>query len=48
MLSESEDSAVIFGMPRAAIATGLVDAIVPLDRIADEILVRCGFDGERN
>jgi two-component system chemotaxis response regulator CheB len=48
VLSESEESAVIFGMPRAAIATGLVDAIVPLDRIPDEILVRCGFEGERN
>jgi two-component system, chemotaxis family, protein-glutamate methylesterase/glutaminase len=48
VLSESEDSAVIFGMPRAAIATGMVDAIVPLEKMTDEILVRCGFSGERN
>lgn len=48
VLSEAEESAVIFGMPRAAIATGLVDAVVPLDRIADEILVRCGYERERN
>jgi len=48
VLSESEDSAVIFGMPRAAIATGVVDAIVSLERMPDEILMRCGFSGERN
>lgn len=48
VLSEAEESAVIFGMPRAAIATGMVDAVVPLDRIADEILVRCGYERERN
>ncbi|MRR53515.1 MAG: chemotaxis response regulator protein-glutamate methylesterase [Deltaproteobacteria bacterium] len=48
VLSESEDSAVIFGMPRAAIATGVVDSIVPLEKMTDEILVRCGFSGERN
>jgi two-component system chemotaxis response regulator CheB len=48
VLSESEESAVIFGMPRAAIATGMVDAIVPLEKMANEILERCGFVGERN
>ena len=48
VLSESEDSAVIFGMPRAAIATGMVDAVVPLEKMTDEILARCGFVGERN
>ncbi len=48
VLSESEDSAVIFGMPRAAIATGMVDAVVSLEKMTDEILVRCGFVGERN
>ncbi|MDD2335418.1 MAG: chemotaxis response regulator protein-glutamate methylesterase [Geobacteraceae bacterium] len=48
VLSESEDSAVIFGMPRAAIATGMVDAVLPLEKMTDEILVRCGFIGERN
>jgi two-component system chemotaxis response regulator CheB len=48
VISESEESAVIFGMPKAAIATGVVDAIVPLERIPDEILARCGFERERN
>jgi two-component system, chemotaxis family, protein-glutamate methylesterase/glutaminase len=44
ILSESEESAVIFGMPRAAIATGMVDAVIPLDRMPDEIIRRCGVD----
>jgi two-component system chemotaxis response regulator CheB len=48
VLSESEDSAIIFVMPRAAIATGMVDAVVPLEKMTYEILVRCGFVGERN
>jgi two-component system chemotaxis response regulator CheB len=41
VIAESEDSAVIFGMPREAIATGVVDKIVPLDGIAAEIVQRC-------
>jgi two-component system chemotaxis response regulator CheB len=48
VISESEDSAVIFGMPRAAIATGMVDAVVPLEKMTEEILARCGFVGQRN
>lgn len=43
VLAESEESAVVFGMPREAIATGLVDKVVPLDRMAREIIVRCGL-----
>jgi two-component system chemotaxis response regulator CheB len=45
VLSEAEESAVIFGMPRAAIATGKVDAVVPLEKVAGEILARCGYEG---
>ncbi len=48
VLSEAEESAVIFGMPRAAIATGKVDAVVPLEKVAGEILARCGYEGQRN
>lgn len=43
VLAESEESAVVFGMPREAIATGLVDKVAPLDRIAREIILRCGL-----
>ncbi len=40
-LAESEESAVIFGMPQEAIHTGAVDKVLPLDQIAEEILTRC-------
>jgi two-component system chemotaxis response regulator CheB len=43
VLAESEESAVVFGMPREAIATGLVDKVAPLDRMAWEIIARCGL-----
>jgi two-component system chemotaxis response regulator CheB len=37
-LAESEESAVIYGMPKAAVEAGVVDQTVILSRIADEIL----------
>lgn len=48
VVSESEETAVIFGMPRAAIATGMVDAVVPLEKISEEIMNRCGAGGDRS
>jgi two-component system chemotaxis response regulator CheB len=36
--AESEESCVIFGMPKAAIDAGVVDRVVPLERVAGEIL----------
>lgn len=36
-LVESEETAVVFGMPREAIEAGVVDQIVPLHKIAAEI-----------
>lgn len=43
VLAEAEESAVVFGMPREAIATGLVDKVAPLERMAKEIVLRCGI-----
>ena len=37
-LAQDEDSSVVFGMPKEAIARGCVDKIVPLSRLAAEIL----------
>lgn len=41
VVAESEESAVVFGMPREAIATGVVDRVVPMDGMVREILYRC-------
>jgi len=43
VLAESEDSSVVFGMPKEAIATGCVDTVLPLSLLPHEILRRCGF-----
>ena len=40
-LAESEESAVIFGMPQEAIRTGAVDKVLPLSEMAREITNRC-------
>ncbi|ALK08306.1 protein-glutamate methylesterase/protein-glutamine glutaminase [Blastochloris viridis] len=37
-IAQDEATSVVFGMPREAIARGAVDAVVPLDRLAREIL----------
>lgn len=37
-IAESEDSAVVFGMPRAAAQSGAVQAVEPIDRIAARVL----------
>ena len=43
VLAESEESSVVFGMPREAIATGLVDKVTSIDRMAREIVIRSGI-----
>jgi len=40
VLTESEKSCVIYGMPRSVVEAGLSDAAVPLDLMAQEILKR--------
>src|SRR5439155_15110383 len=37
IIAESSDTAIIFGMPQEAIATGAVDEILPLGRIPEAI-----------
>lgn len=43
LIAESDETAVVYGMPREAVATGLVDRIVPLHRVAREILIKGEF-----
>lgn len=37
-IAQDEASCVVFGMPKEAIATGVVDAVVPLDQVASAII----------
>ena len=37
-IAQDEPSCVVFGMPKEAIAAGLVDTVVPLDQIATAIV----------
>jgi two-component system chemotaxis response regulator CheB len=41
VLAEDEESCVVFGMPKEAIATGRVDSVVSLPLMCREILRRC-------
>lgn len=41
ILAESEESAVVYGMPREAIATGFVDKIATIDNMSREISFYC-------
>lgn len=43
VIAESEESAVVYGMPREAVATGIVDSVVPLHLVSNEIIVQGGF-----
>lgn len=46
VLAESEESSVVYGMPREAVATGCVERIVPLAQMPDAILAYSGFAEE--
>jgi two-component system chemotaxis response regulator CheB len=37
-LAESEETCVIYGMPKAAVTAGVVTKVVPIERMAEEIL----------
>lgn len=42
VIAESEESAIVYGMPREAVATGVVDRCVPLAQIVSEIIFQGG------
>lgn len=42
LLAQDEATSVVWGMPGAVVAAGLADRIVPLDRVADEIIQLAG------
>jgi two-component system chemotaxis response regulator CheB len=40
ILTESEETCIVYGMPRSVVEAGLSDAVVPLDRMAQAIMER--------
>ena len=38
VIAQNEETCIVYGMPRVAISTGVVDAVVPLDEISKEIV----------
>lgn len=40
VIAESEESSVVYGMPREAFNTGVVDRVAPLSKVAREILIK--------
>lgn len=41
VIAQDEDSSIVYGMPRAAVATGTVDRVLPVGEIAAAIARRC-------
>lgn len=41
VIAESEETSIVFGMPESAIATGMVDAVIPLYDIGQRIVKAC-------
>jgi two-component system chemotaxis response regulator CheB len=41
-IAESEETAVVYGMPKEAVESGAIDEILPLDRIVDRIVEFAG------
>ena len=39
-IAQNQATSMIFGMPKAAIESGYVDKVIPLDDIADEIVAQ--------
>ena len=42
VISQNEETCVVYGMPRAVVATGLVDEVVALDKVAGAIIKKAG------
>lgn len=46
--AQNEETCVVFGMPREAIAVGAVDEIVPIQDMAQRVLIKLSLSGDLN
>ena len=42
VIAQDQETSIVFGMPKSIIAAGLADQVVPLDQIAQEIILHVG------
>jgi len=47
VITQDQESCVVYGMPRSAVLANLADQTVPLDQIAQEIILRVGLTTQR-
>jgi two-component system chemotaxis response regulator CheB len=45
-IAQSEESCVVYGMPKAAIERGHASRVLALDAIAAALLAECGWDNQ--
>ncbi len=46
VIAQNQDSSVVFGMPKSVIAAGVSDQVVPLEQIAQEIILQVGINAK--
>ena len=44
VIAQDQETSIVFGMPKSIIAAGLADQVVPLDQIAQEIILHVGVN----
>jgi two-component system chemotaxis response regulator CheB len=44
IIAQDEETSVVYGMPRAAVKTGCVDLVVPLNDISKQIVKYVGVE----
>ena len=42
VIAQNEETCTVYGMPRSIVQSGLANAIVPLDEVADQIIKEVG------
>jgi two-component system chemotaxis response regulator CheB len=47
VFAQDEATSALYGMPREAVAQGVVDAVLPLDQMAGSIVAACNAVAHR-
>ncbi len=45
VIAQDKDSCVVYGMPKSVVSAGVTDLVVPLEQIAQEIILNAGIKG---